>query len=222
MLQAIWQEVETLSLGKKIRRKIAELYIRCCLYKIPELKGRYHLWFFRLIFPNFHVGRNPKIWGRFHVAMYNSLNSTISIGDNLHMVSDPKRSGITLFTLCKFTTIEEAVIEIGNNVGLNGVTITSRKRVSIGDNTIIAPNTIIVDTDFHAQWPPESRFGSKPENDREVKIGKNVWISMNVIILKGAQIGDNSIIGAGSVVTSAIPGNVIAAGNPARVVRSLP
>ena len=87
---------------------------------------------------------------------------------------------------------------------------------------MLAPNVIIVDSDFHAHWPPEKRFQQVDSAlDKEVIIGRNVWIGMNSIIIKGVTIGDNSIIGAGSVVTSNIPSNVIAAGSPARVVKEL-
>jgi acetyltransferase-like isoleucine patch superfamily enzyme len=105
---------------------------------------------------------------------------------------------------------------------LNGTTITSKKLVRIGDGTMIAPNVIIVDSDFHAQWPPDARLiSSTAETDREVTIGSNVWIGMNSVILKGTTIGDNSIIGASSLVSGDIPANVIAGGNPARVLRPL-
>jgi acetyltransferase-like isoleucine patch superfamily enzyme len=146
----------------------------------------------------------------------------ISIGDHLHMVSSPSRSAITLFSRCSLTAYAGAEIHVGNRVGLNGTAITSKKRIAIGDGTMIAPNVIIVDSDFHAQWPAETRLtSSTAEWDREVVIGRNVWIGMNSIILKGSVVGDGAIIGAGSVVSGRIPANVVAAGNPARVLREL-
>ncbi len=206
----------------RLRRKIAWEYIRWFLYRLPAVRGWFFAVFYQLVFPNFHLGARAKIWGRFQVTMYDSLHSSITIGNNLHMVSDPSRAGITLYSECKFTTLENGAITLGDHIGLNGVAITSRKHIEIGDNTIIGPNTIIVDSDFHVQWPPDGRYGPlPPEADQAVKIGRNVWVSMNVTILKGVEIGDNSIIGAGSVVTSSIPANVIAAGNPAKVIRAL-
>ena len=75
---------------------------------------------------------------------------------------------------------------------------------------------IIVDSDFLQIWPPDKRLFSDTSNfDKEVKIGCNVWIGMNSIILKGAVIGDNLINDAWSTVTGEIPANCIAAGNPA-------
>jgi acetyltransferase-like isoleucine patch superfamily enzyme len=60
------------------------------------------------------------------------------------------------------------------------------------------------------------------ERDRRVKIGKNVWIGVNCIILKGVTIGENSILGAGSVVVNDIPPNVLVRGNPAKIIKNLP
>ena len=104
---------------------------------------------------------------------------------------------------------------------LNGTSIVARsRRIEIGEGTYIAPNCIIMDSDFHDPWPSEGRFTrTGVENDREVIIGKNVWIGTGCIILKGTVIGDNSIIGAGSVVNSNIPAGCLAAGVPARVVK---
>ena len=100
--------------------------------------------------------------------------------------------------------------------------LTSKCRIEIGDDTMIAANVIIVDSDFHAAWPPEQRWTSSTNAfDKEVVIGRRVWIGMNTVVLKGSRIGDNSIIGAGSVVSGDIPANVLAAGNPARVIRAL-
>jgi maltose O-acetyltransferase len=77
----------------------------------------------------------------------------------------------------------------------------------------------IVDADFH-EINPATRDNSAGEV-RPVTIGNNVWIGSRVMVLKGASIGDNSVIAAMSVVTSAIPANCVAAGIPAKVIRHL-
>ena len=205
---------------RTLRRAVARLYVGVWLFRVRELVGRLTLLFFRVVYPGFSVGRHPRIWGRFKLMMFR--DSTVIIGDHLHMVSSPVRSGITLFSPCSLTTFAGAEIRIGNRVGLNGTAITSKKRIHIGDGTMIAPNVIIVDSDFHVQWPPDARWTDSTTNDdREVMIGKNVWIGINAVILKGSTIGDNSIIGACSLVGGHIPANVIAAGNPAKVLRPL-
>jgi len=203
-----------------LRRLVARVYVGLWLFRARAVVGWVSLLFFRLVYPGFSVGRHPHIWGRFKVMMF--PDSTITIGDNLHMVSSPERSALTLFSRCSLTTFPGAEIRIGNNVGLNGTAITSKKRIQIGDGTMIAPNVIIVDSDFHAQWPPDGRFiSSTRDADREVVIGKNVWIGMNTVIVKGSRIGDNSIIAACSFVVGRIPPNRLAGGNPARVLRRL-
>lgn len=84
-----------------------------------------------------------------------------------------------------------------------------------------APNFTIVDSDFHVTWPPEKRRTSSTNSfDKEAVTGHRFWIGMNTVVLKGFRIGDNSIIGSGSVVSGDILANVLAAGNPARVIRT--
>ncbi len=209
---------------KWIRYRLSWRYIDFFYFKIPALKGKFFLSLYKFLYPNLTIGQKTKAWGKFYITMYDPINSDgyIEIGDNFGIISEESRSGITFFCRCKLAVFKNGIIKIGNNVTLNGTVITSRKQIEIGDNTIIAPNVIIMDSDFHNQWPPEKRFElSLSTNDKEIKIGKNVWIGMNSVILKGVSIGDNSIIGAGSVVSKSIPKNVIAAGNPAKVVRSL-
>ena len=211
-----------ISLADRIRGKLSWHYQRDYIYSFSALKGWGMLKFYRLIYPNFTVGDDASIWGGFQVMMYDPTHSRIEIGRNLHMVSDARRSGIALFSQCKFTTMGQGNITLGDNVGLNGVAITSTKRIEIGEGTIIAPNCIIVDSDFHAPWPPNKRFSLDiSASSREVVIGKNVWLGLNVTVLKGSTIGDNSIVGAGSVVTGAIPSNVVAAGVPAKIIKPL-
>ena len=85
---------------------------------------------------------------------------------------------------------------------------------------LVAPDVIIVDSDFHAPWPMESRSTDPGlENDRPVVIEDYAWIGMRSIILKGVTIGRGAIVGAGSVVTRDIPPFAVACGSPARVVK---
>lgn len=100
---------------------------------------------------------------------------------------------------------DKAIIEIGNDVFLNsGCIITAREKVVIGDNTIFGPNVVVYDHDHLI------RNGEIIDNEFETKpviIGANVWIGAGAILLKGAIIGDNCVIAAGSVVKGKIEGN---------------
>lgn len=110
-------------------------------------------------------------------------------------------------------------IEVGNNFYANyNLTILDVAKVTIGENVMCAPNVSI----FTAGHPihPDSR-NSGYEYGIPVTIGNNVWIGGNSVIVPGVIIGDNVVIGAGSVVTKDIPSDVIAVGNPCRVLRKI-
>ena len=110
-------------------------------------------------------------------------------------------------------------IEVGKNFFANyNLTVLDVAKVRIGDNAQIAPNVSI----YTAGHPihPDSR-NSGYEYGIEVSIGDNVWIGGNAVIMPGVTIGNNAVIGAGSVVTRDIPDNVIAAGNPCRIIREI-
>ncbi len=115
-------------------------------------------------------------------------------------------------------------IHLGNNVEINmGCTFLDCNKITIGDSSGIAPGVKI----FAVGHPinPEERLpnGSTfwKSNSAPVTIGRNVWIGGGSIIVAGVTIGDNTTIGAGSVVTKDIPDNVVAVGNPCRVVKKL-
>ena len=110
-------------------------------------------------------------------------------------------------------------IEVGENFFANyNFTVLDVGKVRIGANAQIAPNVSI----YTAGHPvhPDSR-NSGYEYGIDITIGDNVWIGGNVCILPGVTVGDNVVIGAGSVVTKDIPDNVIAAGNPCRILRTI-
>lgn len=110
-------------------------------------------------------------------------------------------------------------IEAGDNFYANfNCTILDVGKVKIGNNVMFAPNVSL----YTAGHPihPDSR-NSGYEYGIAITIGDNVWIGGNVVVTPGVTIGSNAVIGAGSVVTKDIPDNVIAAGNPCRVIREI-
>ena len=110
-------------------------------------------------------------------------------------------------------------IFVGEDFEANyNLTVLDVGRVTIGEHVLIAPNVSI----YTAGHPihPQSR-NSGYEYGIDVSIGDNVWIGGSVTILPGVQIGSNTVIGAGSVVTKDIPANVVAAGNPCRELREI-
>ena len=98
------------------------------------------------------------------------------------------------------------------------LTLVDDTHIYIGSNTMIGPNVIIA-TAGHPVLP-ELRLKVAQFN-APVHIGKNCWLGAGAIVLPGVTIGDNTVIGAGSVVTKDIPANVVAVGNPCRVLRSI-
>jgi bifunctional N-acetylglucosamine-1-phosphate-uridyltransferase/glucosamine-1-phosphate-acetyltransferase GlmU-like protein len=151
-------------------------------------------------------------------------DSTIKFGKRVVICSTATHTamGVNHRTVIR-TLHPSAQIIIGNDVGMSGATICAAKMVHIGSYTMLGANVSIVDTDFHTLDPYNRRYNKEAHriNKETVLIGNNVFIGANTIILKGVKIGENSVIGAGSVVTSSIPENVIAAGNPCRVISNL-
>ena len=110
-------------------------------------------------------------------------------------------------------------VSFGNHVYANfGLTLVDDTYIYVGDNVMFGPN-VIVATGTHPILP-ELR-AQEYQFNLPVFIGNNCWIGAGAIILPGIKIGDNSVIGAGSVVTKDIPENVVAVGNPCRVLRAI-
>ena len=145
----------------------------------------------------------PEQWDRKTELLKNILGKT---GENVH-INAP------------FHCDYGYNIEVGENFFANyNLIILDVAKVKIGDNAQIAPNVSI----YTAGHPihPDSR-NSGYEYGIDVTIGDNVWIGGNACIMPGVTIGNNVVIGAGSVVTKDLPDNVIAAGNPCKVIREI-
>ncbi|MFD6249677.1 sugar O-acetyltransferase [Streptomyces roseolus] len=110
-------------------------------------------------------------------------------------------------------------ITIGEDTFVNyNLTALDVAPITIGRDCQIGPNVQLL-TPTHPVEPGPRR--DKLEAARPITIGDNVWLGGGAIVLAGVTIGDNSVIGAGSVVTKDVPANVVAVGNPARVIRSI-
>ncbi len=110
-------------------------------------------------------------------------------------------------------------ITIGNDVYINfGCVILDCGHVTIGDNTLIGPNVGLYSGNHVLDPQERAKGGLVP---KEIHVGKRVWIGGHSTLVPGVSIGDDTVIGGGSVVTHDIPSGVVAAGNPCRVIREI-
>ncbi|MBF0258882.1 MAG: acyltransferase [Desulfamplus sp.] len=180
---------------KKIWFKLLKLYVGHFLE--PQLES---------------LGRNSYVVKPWYIEVF---GGPVTIGENITLLaSSDKRTRLTVWSDKK----DIPGIYIGDHVLISpGVRISAAREIMISDNCMIASNAYITDSDWHGIYdrslPPDTAYPVKLEN--------NVWIGDSAIICKGVTIGQNSIIGAGAVVSSDIPPDSIAVGNPARVVRTL-
>ncbi len=117
---------------------------------------------------------------------------------------------------CELSADENGQLLIGDRVFVNqGVAIAARESIEIGDDSLIGDFSAIYDSNWHQLDPVH------PDKPRPVIIGKNVWLGNGVLVLPGSTIGDHTVVAARSVVKGTLPPRVLAAGNPAVVVRQL-
>ncbi|WP_107040043.1 acyltransferase [Brumimicrobium mesophilum] len=149
-------------------------------------------------------------------------NSKLHLGNNVMLNSSNYGYHINMYKGVKiFADGINSEIHIGTNTRIHGSCIHAQSKITIGENCLIAANCNIIDSNGHltSMDSPENRIDTIdfPQN---IIIEDNVWIGASCIILKGVTIGNGSVIAAGSVVKSSIPPNVIAGGNPAKVLKS--
>lgn len=167
-------------------------------------------------------GKNSIIKGNVYIRLRKT--GKLVLGNNFRCVSGGCYNPIARNIRTSFCTEEDAVIEIGDNVGISSSSIWAFKRISIGNNVNIGADCIIMDSDAHSLNFEDRRDGKLDKQNRKsrpIVIEDDVLIGTRSIILKGVIIGARSIIGAGSVVTSNVPSDEIWAGNPAKFVKKL-
>lgn len=163
---------------------------------------------------------NNHGWPRVNVGRGGKFVIGKGFKSNNREMSNP----IGRFNRCSFIVGNKGMLIIGNNVGMSSTAIVCHHHIEIGDNVKLGGNVVIYDTDFHS-LSAESRLVPKMDQagtkTAAIKIGNSAFIGGHSTILKGVTIGENSIVGACSVVTKSIPPNEIWAGNPVKKVRTL-
>jgi len=163
------------------------------------------------------LGEKNTFWGK--PVFIRSHKSSIKIGNNCGFRSDFTSNLVGINRKCIITTLRPgSEVIIGNNSGFSGTVIAAAGSIKIGDHVLCGANTTITDYDWHGIEPDKR---NQPANPKPIVIEDNVWLGLNSVVLKGVTIGKNSVIGANSVVTKSIPPNVIAAGNPCKVIKEI-
>ena len=200
------------------------------LFRIyPKLKSFFYIYYNRLWFSLIGI----KYGMRMIIAnkIYVKGKGKVVIGDDFLFTS-----GDCINPVCRnlrgvlYTENQDSMIRIGNNTGISGSCLWAKEYIEIGNNVNIGGNCLIIDNDAHSldfmerRRLPQIRI-KKCNNNKiftsPIEIEDDVWIGMNCIVLKGVKIGARSIIGAGSIVTKSVPSDVVAAGNPCRVIKVL-
>jgi len=174
-------------------------------------KGLYYKIKFKLLFKNVKIGRHFRVYGKLIITG----PGRIIFGNDCFIISQVTK------TVRIKSMLPDSKLILGNHVGLNGTSIVCREKISIGDYSNIA-DAYITDTSAHPISTDRRLYSAQDVPADNVYIGKNVWVSVNSVILKGVHIGDNSVIGACSLIRESLPPNVLAAGIPAKIIRELP
>jgi len=149
--------------------------------------------------------------------------SFISFGSGVALDSAIRSNRLGGFSPCVVRTVTPtARIQLGDHVGLSNSVIVAGNSIEIGEHTILGSGVMILDNDFHSMGTGFTWVSECSKNSKPIKIGRGCFIGSRSMILKGVTLGDRAVIGAGAVVTKDVPAYSMAAGNPARVVRTFP
>ena len=173
-------------------------------------------------------GRKMNVYNKVYVFGLGKVrigdDFTFSSGDSINPICRNIRGAI--YTVCP-----ESLIEIGDRVGISSACLWAKDRITIGNDVNIGGDSLIMDNDAHPHGFIKRRSAFCKEvglisylkaiPSAPIVIEDDVWIGARCMILKGVHIGARSIIAAGSVVTKDIPADVIAGGNPCKVIRKI-
>ena len=175
---------------------------------------------YRIRYKRLHIAKGAKIYPSTSVAFhYTNSNSYINIGKDVRLGCFERIYRIGFHYPVRISIMApDAYIDIGEGSYINGVNLYAKKSIKIGRNAHIASGVQISDCNGHLIYRRNRLESDQP---CPIRIGDNVWIGLNAIILKGTNIGDNSVVAAGSVVKGEFQKNSLIAGNPAKLIKIL-
>lgn len=205
--------------------------IRKSLRICPILKMLFYKQYNKFLFwaNRIQFGHDMQVYNKLYVGC---RWGRVKIGDNFKFTSGGSINPISR-NICGaiYTMTPEARIEIGDRVGISSACLWAKERITIGNDVNIGGDCLIMDNDAHPHDYLLRRGAYEKEVGEEeyyrhipaapIVIGDDVWIGARCQILKGVHVGARSIIAAGSVVTKDIPADVVAGGNPCRVIKSV-
>jgi acetyltransferase-like isoleucine patch superfamily enzyme len=174
------------------------------------VRGWYYRVRYRVTGNRVVFGRNFRVSGRLDIRGA----GRVIFGDDCLIL------GSRLAPVTPYTHAPEATIEIGPRVVLNGTRFGCAERIEIAEGCVLA-DARLMDTDFHAVEIHGGHRWRTTGRTKAIRLGPHVWVGAGAFILKGVSIGAHTVVGAGAVVTRDLPPFVMAAGNPARVVKEL-
>ena len=174
------------------------------------LNGYWHRIKFKLALKDVKIGSAFRVYGKMIVRG----PGKVRIGSNFYV------DGLTNNHVCLSVGVPGALIEFGDNCGLNGTVLQCSKHIRVGNWSNIA-DAYITDTPAHTLSRNRRQLGSIDISGVPVEIKQNVWVSTKVVILHGVTIGENSVIAACSLIRKDVPPNVMVAGNPQSVIKEI-
>lgn len=182
---------------------------------IPGICAALRGWWYKFWLPlsgrRFKAGARLRVYGPLTI----SGPGRVEFGNDCLIISNAIRP------VCIRTLTPSAQVTLGDHGGLNGTSIQCLERVEIESLSNIA-DAYISDTAAHVLDADRRRRSAMEAAHAPVHIRKNVWISVQVVVLHGVTIGEHSVIGACSLVRDDVPARVFAAGNPLRIIRDIP
>ncbi|MDO4220564.1 MAG: acyltransferase [Akkermansia sp.] len=164
-------------------------------------------------------GKGCFVDGKPYVRM--AKGSKIILGDDVTLISRMQHNPMLRHRMAIHTLTPEAEIELHDHAGLSGCTLVCCAGISVGEYTIIGPDTLISDTDGH-HYSPETGWRIRTAyTGSPISIGKKCFVGARCVILSGASIGDRCVVAAGTVLNRDVPAGHMASGNPA-VITPLP
>ncbi|HSX09839.1 MAG TPA: acyltransferase [Candidatus Saccharimonadales bacterium] len=188
------------------QKGIFELIYQAFRFVFSKIRTKFAIFFLRM--RGYEISTSVSLRGGNY--FFQSTKGSIVIKDHVEL-----GYGVKLFTGAKGKIVIEKNVSIYDNTYIDVHTT-----LSIGENTLIAPFSYIIDYDHKVEKVKE-RIKKNVYTEKEIKIGKNVWVGAHAIILKGVTIGDNAVVGAGAVVTKDVPPFTVVGGSPARVIKKV-